>query len=59
MRVEYVAIGEEWASFDALQQLGLVVKRREEGRVLLDPSTTWVSYILHKYLGLLLTQTSP
>ncbi|KAK2677998.1 hypothetical protein RAB80_006738 [Fusarium oxysporum f. sp. vasinfectum] len=41
MKEEYVAIGEEWASFEALQQLGLVVKGREEGRVLLDPSTTW------------------
>ncbi|EWZ47126.1 hypothetical protein FOCG_11118 [Fusarium oxysporum f. sp. radicis-lycopersici 26381] len=41
MKEEYVAIGEEWASFEALQQLGLIVKRREEGRVLLDPSTTW------------------
>ncbi|KAF4473762.1 hypothetical protein FAGAP_12903 [Fusarium agapanthi] len=41
MKQEYVAIGEEWASFEALQQLGLAVKRREEGRVLLDPSTTW------------------
>lgn len=45
MKEEYVAIGEEWASFEALQQLGLVVKRREEGRVLLDPSSTWVSYL--------------
>ncbi|KAI3587873.1 hypothetical protein IWW34DRAFT_797858 [Fusarium oxysporum f. sp. albedinis] len=42
MKEEYVAIGEEWASFEALQQLGLFVKRREEGRVLLDPSTTWL-----------------
>ncbi|RKK26184.1 hypothetical protein BFJ66_g228 [Fusarium oxysporum f. sp. cepae] len=41
MKEEYVAIGEEWASFEALQQLGLIVKRREEGRVLLEPSTTW------------------
>ncbi|KAF9773533.1 hypothetical protein IL306_008640 [Fusarium sp. DS 682] len=41
MKEEYVAIGEEWASFEALQQLGLSIKRREEGRVLLDPSTTW------------------
>ncbi|KAF5974957.1 hypothetical protein FBULB1_7584 [Fusarium bulbicola] len=41
MKQEYVTIGEEWASFEALQQLGLDVKRREEGRVLLDPSTTW------------------
>ncbi|KAF5608413.1 uncharacterized protein FSUBG_4631 [Fusarium subglutinans] len=41
MKQEYVAIGEEWASFEALQQLGFAVKRREEGRVLLDPSTTW------------------
>ncbi|CVK97529.1 uncharacterized protein FMAN_11568 [Fusarium mangiferae] len=41
MKEEYVAIGEEWASFEALQQLGLVVKGREEGRVLLDPSSTW------------------
>ncbi|EXA43298.1 hypothetical protein FOVG_08305 [Fusarium oxysporum f. sp. pisi HDV247] len=41
MKEEYVAIGEEWASFEALQQLGLIVKRREDGRVLLDPSTTW------------------
>lgn len=44
MKEEYVAIGEEWASFEALQQLGLVVKGRDEGRVLLDPSSTWVSY---------------
>ncbi|KAG4274926.1 hypothetical protein FPRO04_08934 [Fusarium proliferatum] len=42
---EYVAIGEEWASFEALQQLGLVVKGRDEGRVLLDPSSTWKSMI--------------
>ncbi|CVL01512.1 uncharacterized protein FPRN_11520 [Fusarium proliferatum] len=41
MKEEYVAIGEEWASFEALQQLGLVVKGRDEGRVLLDPSSTW------------------
>ncbi|KAF4343536.1 hypothetical protein FBEOM_2562 [Fusarium beomiforme] len=41
MKEEYVAIGEEWASLEALQQLGLAIKRREEGRVLLDPSTTW------------------
>ncbi|KAF5722978.1 hypothetical protein FMUND_2335 [Fusarium mundagurra] len=46
MKQEYVAIGEEWASFEALQQLGLGVKKREEGRVLLDPSTTWVSDLL-------------
>lgn len=43
MKQEYVAVGEEWASFEALNQLGLSVKGREEGRVLLDPSTTWVS----------------
>ncbi|KAH7253802.1 uncharacterized protein BKA55DRAFT_593457 [Fusarium redolens] len=42
MKEEYVAIGEEWASFEALQQLGLVVKRREEDRVLLDPIITWL-----------------
>ncbi|KAF4443144.1 hypothetical protein F53441_11543 [Fusarium austroafricanum] len=41
MKEEYVAIGEEWASFEALNQLGLSIKSREEGRVLLDPSTTW------------------
>ncbi|SCO54796.1 uncharacterized protein FFMR_12018 [Fusarium fujikuroi] len=41
MKEEYVAIGEEWASFEALQQLGLVVKGRDEGRVFLDPSSTW------------------
>ncbi|KAF4950298.1 hypothetical protein FGADI_8281 [Fusarium gaditjirri] len=41
MKEEYVAVGEEWASFEALQQLGLVVKRRDEGRFMLDPSTTW------------------
>jgi hypothetical protein len=40
---EYVAIGEEWASFEALNFLGLSVKSREEGRVFLDPSTNWVS----------------
>ncbi|KAL7765673.1 hypothetical protein ACKLNR_003589 [Fusarium oxysporum f. sp. zingiberi] len=50
MKEEYVAIGEEWASFEALQQLGLIVKRREEGRVLLEPSTTWASNQLHKDL---------
>ncbi|KAF5555507.1 hypothetical protein FMEXI_1487 [Fusarium mexicanum] len=49
MKQEYVAIGEEWASFEALQQLGLAVKRREEGRVLLDPSITWVSDFLNCY----------
>ena len=43
MKQEYVAVGEEWASFEALNQLGLSVKGREEGRVLLDPNTTWVS----------------
>ncbi|OBS19055.1 hypothetical protein FPOA_10779 [Fusarium poae] len=41
MKEEYVAVGEEWASVEALNQLGLSVKGREEGRVLLDPSTTW------------------
>ncbi|KAJ4122916.1 hypothetical protein NW768_009905 [Fusarium equiseti] len=41
MEKEYVSVGEEWASFEALSQLGLSVKGREEGRVLLDPSTTW------------------
>ncbi|KAM0245938.1 hypothetical protein ACHAP5_005089 [Fusarium lateritium] len=41
MQQEYVAIGEEWASFEALNLLGLSVKNREEGRVFLDPSTTW------------------
>ncbi|VZH87709.1 unnamed protein product [Fusarium fujikuroi] len=41
MKEEYVAIEEEWASFEALQQLGLVVKGRDEGRVFLDPSSTW------------------
>ncbi|KAF5599694.1 hypothetical protein FPANT_3146 [Fusarium pseudoanthophilum] len=43
MNEGYVAIGEEWASFEALQQLGMAVRRREEGRVLMDPSTTWAS----------------
>ncbi|KAI8677752.1 hypothetical protein NCS55_00493000 [Fusarium keratoplasticum] len=38
---EYVAIGEEWASLEALSQLGLSVKGQQEGRVLLDPTTTW------------------
>ncbi|XEU95918.1 hypothetical protein FSHL1_001203 [Fusarium sambucinum] len=41
MKQEYVAVGEEWASVEALNQLGLSTKGREEGRVLLDPSTTW------------------
>ncbi|KAH6979276.1 hypothetical protein EDB82DRAFT_568144 [Fusarium venenatum] len=41
MKQEYVAVGEEWASVEALNQLGLPAKGREEGRVLLDPSTTW------------------
>ncbi|KAF5001169.1 hypothetical protein FGRMN_1193 [Fusarium graminum] len=41
MKQEYLAIGEEWASFEALNMLGLSVKKREEGRVLLDPNTTW------------------
>ncbi|KAM0479081.1 hypothetical protein ACHAP7_005682 [Fusarium lateritium] len=41
MQKEYVAIGEEWASIEALNLLGLSVKNREEGRVFLDPSTTW------------------
>ncbi|RGP74125.1 hypothetical protein FSPOR_1820 [Fusarium sporotrichioides] len=41
MKQEYVAVGEEWASFEALYQLGLTAKGREEGRVLLDPNTTW------------------
>ncbi|KAH7192927.1 uncharacterized protein B0J16DRAFT_411571 [Fusarium flagelliforme] len=41
MEKEYVSVGDEWASFEALSQLGLSVKGREEGRVLLDPSTTW------------------
>jgi hypothetical protein len=43
MQEEYVAIGEEWASFEALKLLGLSVKSRKEGRVFLDPSTSWVS----------------
>jgi hypothetical protein len=43
MQQEYVAIGEEWASFEALNLLGLSVKSRKEGRVFLDPSTSWVS----------------
>lgn len=43
MQQEYVAIGEEWASFEALNLLGLPVKSRKEGRVFLDPSTNWVS----------------
>lgn len=43
MQQEYVAIGEEWASFEALNLLGLSVNSRKEGRVFLDPSTTWVS----------------
>ncbi|RSL44670.1 hypothetical protein CEP53_011118 [Fusarium sp. AF-6] len=38
---EYVAIGEEWASLEALSQLGLSAKGQQEGRVLLDPTTTW------------------
>ncbi|KAM0355143.1 hypothetical protein ACHAPU_001004 [Fusarium lateritium] len=41
MKQEYLAIGEEWASLEALNMLGLSVKKREEGRVLLDPNTTW------------------
>ncbi|KAF4981975.1 hypothetical protein FZEAL_2321 [Fusarium zealandicum] len=41
MKREYVAVGDEWASFEALSQLGLSTKGREEGRVLLDPSVTW------------------
>lgn len=43
MQQEYVAIGEEWASFEALNLLGLSVKSRKEGRVFLDPNTSWVS----------------
>ncbi|KAF4470436.1 hypothetical protein FALBO_2666 [Fusarium albosuccineum] len=38
---EYVAVGEEWASFEAMGQLGLSIKGRDDGRVLLDPSVTW------------------
>ncbi|SPJ79434.1 uncharacterized protein FTOL_07825 [Fusarium torulosum] len=41
MQQEYVAIGEEWASSEALNLLGLSVKSRKEGRVFLDPSTNW------------------
>ncbi|KAM0300231.1 hypothetical protein ACHAPM_006542 [Fusarium culmorum] len=41
MKQEYVAVGEEWASFEALNQLGLPSKGRDEVRVLLDPNTTW------------------
>lgn len=49
MKQEYVAVGEEWASIEALSQLGLSTKGREEGRVLLDPSTTWVSSVITKF----------
>ncbi|KAI8720052.1 hypothetical protein NCS52_00449600 [Fusarium sp. LHS14.1] len=38
---EYVAIGEEWASLEALSQLGISAKGQQEGRILLDPTTTW------------------
>ncbi|KAF4997535.1 hypothetical protein FDECE_12065 [Fusarium decemcellulare] len=38
---DYVAVGEEWASFEAMSQLGLSIKGRDDGRVLLDPSVTW------------------
>ncbi|KAM0415931.1 hypothetical protein ACHAPT_013084 [Fusarium lateritium] len=38
---EYVAIGEEWASLEAMSQLGLSSKGQQDGRVLLDPTTTW------------------
>ncbi|KAM5376363.1 hypothetical protein ACJZ2D_005585 [Fusarium nematophilum] len=38
---EYVAVGEEWASAEAMSQLGLAMKGREDGRVLLEPSVTW------------------
>lgn len=51
MKQEYVAVGEEWASFEALNQLGLPSKGRDEGRVLLDPNTTWVSLNLHIVLN--------
>ncbi|KAF5251655.1 hypothetical protein FANTH_3265 [Fusarium anthophilum] len=39
---------QEWVSFEALQ-LSLVVKRLEEGRVLSDASTTWVSDLFKCY----------
>lgn len=51
MKQEYVAVGEEWAGFEALNQLGLSNKGREEGRVLLDPNITWVSSSLYVVLN--------
>lgn len=39
---EFVAFSEEWASPDALGQLGLRVIARRDGRVILEPTVTWV-----------------
>ena len=42
-QVQYLAIGEEWASGEALSQLGVAVRDRRDGKVILSPTITWVS----------------
>lgn len=48
---DYLALGEEWASTEALSQLGIVAKEKEGGRVLLDPTVSWVSGKLPSVTG--------
>lgn len=43
---EYVAIGEQWISDEALQQLGIVPRRRENGKMIFDPSISTVGGLL-------------
>ncbi|OIW25736.1 hypothetical protein CONLIGDRAFT_708502 [Coniochaeta ligniaria NRRL 30616] len=38
---EYLSVGEEWISDEAMEQFGISVKDRKNGRVYLDATVTW------------------
>ncbi len=46
---EYVAVSEEWVSNEAIDQLGLSVRGKRDGRVHLEPTTTWVSSFVRRF----------
>lgn len=41
---EYLAVGRDWASEEAMEQLGVVPKDTKDGRVYLSATTTYVSW---------------
>jgi hypothetical protein len=49
---KYLAVGEEWISEHALDQLGLVAKAKKDGRVFLEATVTWVRTLKGAHLSL-------